>query len=277
MVRPGRPCTICSRPDLEDIERSLVRGEHGSIAGVAKAYGLSYHPLRRHRNNCMSQAVQAVARLRDMGTAAPADNDPPQVIDTQGEILREAHERVDQAPAHLVEATVERDASLAQRGIDIIGLIQITLERSLLLQDACHRYLLDPDDPSRYDIGPRAENVLIIHTPRSGKPRRDRLSVLLARAGVDQDDILMVESTFADPRKLILDSSTALRNNIASLRELLDVSRTARAQIVQSHDWALMRDTILDALRDAPEARERVSRALAALSRERQGDHDGDA
>ena len=36
-------------------------------------------------------------------------------------------------------------------------------ERVNLLFDACDRWLRDADDPSRYDIGPRAAEVLVTY------------------------------------------------------------------------------------------------------------------
>src|SRR4051812_3064907 len=62
---------------------------------------------------------------------------------------REAH-----LPARLAMAAEVRETTAAS---ETLLLLHRCLERVNLLFDACDRWLRDPEDPSRYDVGPRAE------------------------------------------------------------------------------------------------------------------------
>jgi len=58
-------------------------------------------------------------------------------------------------------------------------------QRVTLLFNACDRWLRDADDPARYDIGPRAGDILVTYAEPgpNGKPvrRKEALDRLLAR------------------------------------------------------------------------------------------------
>lgn len=54
--RTGRPCTICTEPDRDAVERDLLQG--GSFRGVARRHGLSSDSLRRHVRGHVSEALR---------------------------------------------------------------------------------------------------------------------------------------------------------------------------------------------------------------------------
>src|SRR5688500_17842396 len=69
------------------------------------------------------------------------------------------------------------------RAMDVMTEVQRIMARVNLLYDACDRWLRDPQDPTRYDIGPRSDEVSVVYTEPGpmGTPvrKKERLSVLL--------------------------------------------------------------------------------------------------
>ena len=140
-------------------------------------------------------------------------------------------------------------------------------ERIHLLFDACDRWLRDADDPTRYDIGPRAEDIKVIYLENgaNGKPvkRKARLSHLLEQVDQAKKDngysLLMVESKHADPRDLVLKTADRLQQQIELLArlmgELQDQPGATVNVLVASSDWLRLRALILDCLEPYPEAR----------------------
>ena len=63
--------------------------------------------------------------------------------------------------------------------------LETTLRRVNKLFEACDEWLTDPEDPERYDLGPRAEELLVHYWPTGADGRRVRakapLSELLER------------------------------------------------------------------------------------------------
>ena len=126
------------------------------------------------------------------------------------------HKR-DHIPVRLAEA---RRADDAAASIDVLAEARRCFERVNLLFDACDRFLRDADDPSRYDIGPRASEMVVTYEtldPETKKPKQHKapLSQLLARLeGLPSvDGVLAVESKVADPRELALKAVDRLRGH----------------------------------------------------------------
>ncbi|MGH2976419.1 MAG: hypothetical protein ACREOQ_17690, partial [Gemmatimonadales bacterium] len=98
-------------------------------------------------------------------------------------------------PAHLAKAAEGKDVAKAGNTLQQFDRV---LERVNLLFDACDRWLRDPEDPTRYEIGPRAENVQVTYEDEDerGKPirRKARLSVLLKRVRGVAPGVELVET-----------------------------------------------------------------------------------
>src|SRR5690242_19426041 len=112
-LRAGRPCTVCSHPKRESIDRDLIEG---------------------------GSAVRVAAKFRAI---------------TEDAVTRHARKHLPQrlAKAAAAKETVTADRALAQ--------LEKCLNRVNLLMDACDEWLRDPENPERYYIGPRAEDVMV--------------------------------------------------------------------------------------------------------------------
>lgn len=93
-------------------------------------------------------------------------------------LTRHKKEHVPASLAKAQEAKQEADA------MDVMAELQRCFVRMNLLFDACDRWLRDADDPTRYDIGPRATELDVTYdevtVDRNGNPRSVRRKRKLA-------------------------------------------------------------------------------------------------
>lgn len=156
-------------------------------------------------------------------------------------------------------------------GDRIVNEIEEVMEKAKRMLDACDEWLQDPDAPGKYNLDPRGHEVEIVYydtssTAEDEKPirrRRPLQQVLDDIAGAGRNPI-EVKISQADPRKLILDS-------VNSLSRLLEVMGRVRGEIQDvtynistSEVWISFQSIILEALRDYPEAKERLADKLRA-------------
>jgi len=235
-----RACTICVHAEKEAIDKSLVAGS--VLSGIAARYGVSQDALRRHKDAHLPVALARAEREQ-----------------------RQAH------AAQLVDQAGEQDEREQAHALDVMEELQRCFQRVTLLFDACDRYLRDPDDPTRYDVGPRSEDVMVTYTEpgEDGKPvrRKARLSTLLAR--VEQGSAFVVDRTetkVADPRELVLKAAAQLTTQVQLLAKLLgQLDERPQVNVLMAPEWLQVRAALLTALAPYADARMAVAAALTSL------------
>ncbi len=165
-------------------------------------------------------------------------------------------------------------------GLELAGEVRGWMTTIGKLLRACDEWLTDPDDHTRYDLSPRASELMVHYeeqdvTPQ-GRPlvvrRKARLSDLLKRAEAGSGDITitLVEHKAADPRKLLLDTTKTLEGHLRLVAEIAGKVQTqGTTTFLLSPEWVALRSRMLVALAPYPAAR----LALAATLDE--GDADG--
>lgn len=150
--------------------------------------------------------------------------------------------KADHLPQALLRAQELRDEA---GSLDVMVELERCFERVNLLFDACDRWLRDPADPSRYDIGPRAEELAVIYTEpgEDGRPvkRKSSLAELLERieGAKPGRTVTMVEAKHADPRDLVLKTAGRLQPQIELLAKLLgELDDRPVVNITLSAEWA---------------------------------------
>jgi hypothetical protein len=168
-------------------------------------------------------------------------------------------------PARLA---IAKEAQEVANGTDLLQELRTIGERVRLLSDACDRWLRDPDDPERYDIGPRAEEVQVTYLEYVGdKPvrRKKRLSELLSLA-LDGPSVLLVETKYADPRDLVLKAYDRLQGQLELIAKLIgELDERPQVNVLVNPQWITVRTALLSALAPYPEARSAVATALLAV------------
>lgn len=158
------------------------------------------------------------------------------------------------------------EAERAQNGQELVGELRRWMGYITKVLEACDRWLTDPDDSTRYDLGPRAHELMVHYevqdvTPQ-GRPlvvrRKARLADLLARAeaGLGDATITLVEHKAADPRKLIIDATARLEGHLRLLAELVGKLQTAGTiSIALAPEWLALRARIVATLAPFSDAR----------------------
>ena len=170
----------------------------------------------------------------------------------------------------LKRALVEAEAKQAlDTGSDVRAALMATMDRVRKLYDACDEYLSDPHDPGRYELGPRAHEVMVVYYIESDEegrpPRREKapLDELLQRIG----EAVVVDSTrhaVTDPRKLILDTAVVLTKQLEVIGRLLeDLPDPAGVSVTMSEAWAEIQAIVVEVLRKYPEAYNALAARLA--------------
>jgi hypothetical protein len=159
-------------------------------------------------------------------------------------------------------------------GLEVMDELRRCFERVNLLFNACDRWLRDADDPTRYDIGPRAEELRVTYEEeRLGErtvKRKATLAELLAEVnGSDRSPVrtvTMVETKHADPRELVLKTAARLQPQIELLARLIgELDEKPQVNILVSPEWIAVRAAVLEALAPHPEARAAVAGRLLQL------------
>jgi len=183
---------------------------------------------------------------------------------TEGAVRRHKAEHV---PRALVEAAQEQQHSDA---VDVMHELGRALRRVNLVFDACDSWLRDPDDPTRYDIGPRASDITVVYSEpgTTGKPiqRKALLSALLARVEDESYQIERWHFKHADPRELILKTHAQLTSSLELLAKLEGkLQQEGTINITVSPQWLAIRAVIVQAVASYPEARAAVAAALSEV------------
>lgn len=179
---------------------------------VAHQFGVSADAVQRHRTEHLPLVV-AAAEAHNESRHEPAKRTavkrtaPPEVVAVAGEIVHQEKREL----RHVADVGEE----LAR-----------CFHRVNLLFDACDGWLRDADDPTRYDIGPRAEEIIVTYTipNEDGIPFRakGKLSDLLAEVRTGKGAMEATgETKYADPRNLVLKTAEQLQSQTQLLAKLL--------------------------------------------------------
>ncbi len=171
-------------------------------------------------------------------------------------------------PENLTKVAEKRDLENAQKVMD--RLVERTTEVEKLLA-ACDEYLQDPDDPSKYFLGPRAENIEVIYLeeifdgdpagrePGASYRQKALLSQLLDRTG---KMVIGTHWKHADPRKLILEAARTLEGVLLTLSKIAGYVKPAdKITNVQVNIMAML-PNVMATLDKFPEAKQAVLKTL---------------
>jgi hypothetical protein len=156
-----------------------------------------------------------------------------------------------------------------ENALNVMDELKRCFTRVNLLFDACDDWLRDADDPTKYDIGPRAEELMVTYIEMfEGKRvrRKSSLSHLLGRLEGSGMSIEGWETKRADPRDLVLKTADRLRQQTELLAKLLgELSDQPQINVLVAPEWLQVRAALLDALAAYPEARTAVAERLLVL------------
>jgi hypothetical protein len=152
-----------------------------------------------------------------------------------------------------------RQAEESDHALSVMGELTRLFTRVNLLFDACDAWLRDADDPSKYDIGPRAEEVTVTYTVQIEEgvpPLRCKASLqeLVRRVerSIPGSAVIAAESKYADPRELVLKTASQLQGQTQLLMSAMD-------KIHNAQEEERFRTAILTAIAEVdPDVRQRI-------------------
>lgn len=177
-----------------------------------------------------------------------------------------------------IVAELQVETPIAAR--DVMSKLALLVDRGYRMLEAADAWLEDPNAPGRYDLSPRDHEVEVVWERQVDGPRgrtltvrkREKVSDILRRCAEKSgtaptlDEVVVVETKMADPRKLLLEA-------VATLKPVVELIGKATGQIkpdpaaqvnvlVASPEWIAARARIVTALAAFPEARRAVLEAI---------------
>jgi hypothetical protein len=178
--------------------------------------------------------------------------------------------KANRLPDKVVKAVQNRDITDAQ---ELLNIILKAVRHMETMADSCDDYLLDPDNPDRYYMGPRAHEVDVIweepvETPSGDYKylrRRNTLQELLDKLSMS-GDIISMKSQHTDPRILLIRSAEALTKQMDMLVQAWKSADQGRSAFIDTPAWAQVVKIVLDATEPYPEVRRVIADELSKVS-----------
>jgi len=194
---------------------------------------------------------------------------PYELHSTYTDLSREALQRhkADHLPEKLLKAQEIREIADADRLKDELEHIYARINK---LFGACDEWLTDADDPTRYDLGPRAHELKVTYEEPQSDGRALRRKATLAELLATVEDtgdtrrgVVMVETKSADPRDLILKTAGRLQGQLELVAKLIgELDERPQINLNISPEWLELRAVIVQALQPHPDALQSVLGAL---------------
>lgn len=158
-------------------------------------------------------------------------------------------------------------------GEAMLAEIEHVMGRMRMLYDACHEYLLDPKDCTRYELGPRGTDIEVVCETTQGdgkKPLREsvKLQTILNRLERNGVSVVDVRTKHADPRELIVKTADALTRQLEVVAKVMGLVKESTITIMRIEEWTDIKTLIVDATKDSPEVRQRIIDGLARVTSE---------
>ena len=238
---PGRPGTVSLHPRVSEIRKDLVElaGNAKRFRILSEKYGPKPDAFRRYERDHLTPSVSKTIAKH----------------------------------AELIEET---------KDMDVMASLGRVAQRMELYFEAADRWLRDPDDPTRYSLSPRETEVLVIwerevegdngtKTIRRKELLTDILKRCGEKGGPTTEEIRVVEINAGNPRKLFLDGVTAgkpLYELIGKAKGQIKADPVVSLQVfLGSPEWTSTQALLVEAVKDHPEAAERVALALEAVGK----------
>lgn len=157
-----------------------------------------------------------------------------------------------------VLAAHEKARDLATAG-GIIERVKDVLERMLKAADAADVWLTDPENPNKYTLDPRADEVMVVYyekTPRGKLIRhKARLQALLNRVSKGLNiSVGEVYIKHADPRDILLKTSDRIYSGLELVARIQGQVKDTQINVVITPAWILTKNLVLKVLQNNPEA-----------------------
>jgi len=172
----------------------------------------------------------------------------------------------------LPAVAIEQEKTQNREGTAFLDRVEQTMVRVQKMYDACDEWLSDPENPTKYNLDPRAHEYKVIYLePEVEGESRTRnkcsLQQLLDRIESTDRKVLTVEAKTYDTRKLLLDTAVTLNKQLELLAKIQGLVKD-NINIVQNPEnlYLNMIQIVNTATINNPEIKERIIGELEKAS-----------
>ena len=179
--------------------------------------------------------------------------------------------------SNYVKGFLSQDVTKAQyerelrNGESVLAEINDIMKNLRKMVNACDEYLQDPDDPDKYYVGPRGEDIDVSYLDYTvideQHPVRMKKSLQeLIEEVQTGKEIINTQYKFRDPRQLLLDTANAINKQLELLARIQGQIKDITINITHTTVWIEIQQIILDATKGFPEVREKIADRLRQLN-----------
>lgn len=152
----------------------------------------------------------------------------------------------------------------------VFDLVKENLDDLRIFAAALREELRDPEDPEKYFLGPRAGEVEVLYLYKDPKDKSDTppskgkasLQDLLNKIGKNGYNAAATDVKYADPRELHIKNTNALTKAIDSLARILGMVKEIKINVVQTEEWTIIKQAVIQATKEAPEVKRKIVESL---------------
>ncbi len=163
-------------------------------------------------------------------------------------------------------------AEQVRDGETAVNQINKVMARVNKMYDACDEYLQDPEDPDKYFLGPRGDeiDISILEYDEDDKPIRKKRSLQTLIDEINDSNGKTVTEwhyKHADPRRLLLETAKVLNTQLELLARISGELKNITVSIIGTPVWIQIQQIILDATKEHPEIRRKLAGHFSSVSR----------
>ena len=155
----------------------------------------------------------------------------------------------------------EQGKAEGQAILDRLETVRARMEK---LYDACDEYLQDPEDPSKYDLSPRALEIVVSYrtvddaNPNKLVTKKATMQQLIDICFEHGYETTLIRTGSVDPRRLIIDTHNALCKELELMAKIEGAIKDTVVNVTFNQYWAKFKQVIFRATEGAPEVRARI-------------------
>ena len=162
-----------------------------------------------------------------------------------------------------------RAAEQVRDGETAVNQINKVMVRVQKMYDACDEYLQDPEDPDKYYLGPRGDEIMVDYYmyDQEGKNItrfKDTLQNIINQ--LRGTNVTETRYKYADPRRLLLETAKVLNTQLELLARISGELKNINVSIIGTAVWIQIQQIILDATKEHPEIRRRLAGYFSSVS-----------
>lgn len=157
-----------------------------------------------------------------------------------------------------------------QGGTAIKGRVERMVEVAEKMLESVDEQLTDPDNPGRYDLSPKAEEIEVTYIEDKGrgpKRRKARLQELIDQVEQNERAVVSLHSRQPDLKELLLKSVDSLERALTLLAKIEgSLQDPSQLDLTMFPVWKDIQIILMEVSKDHPQARETIVAELEKLS-----------